>query len=577
MAHQRRAKIIGADDRPSGRQPGNLVSDPGLSVNVNQFGGGVGQALESLGNTGVEIAARFVKADKASALAKAKGEFNSDIVASETRFIDDTNHSTFLSRNGEALKASAARISGGLSGSTKAAFDLHVTSAGAASTARVTADTRKLMVGQSVAGLNERTVTDLGLALTQGPEGQQDAVRAKDFEIDQLADARIIDAKDAAKRKLDFRDDLAEGNLQQIINEDPFNPAAEAAIKNLRPELQPKAVERLERARNARVARDNREDTQVRLSEERAEDTRNVEARVNIRNLMPRDEQADPDSRARNIERAKIFLDQKRATAIQDGLTSQTLDDLQKAIVSYEAGNPSRPGQLNIVLNAIDDRSLTRRDDPRITGPGNLSYNDQIRATQALADLNRQGRLHYSSQAIYTSTRADVAARITANDPVAASVSQVDKPLALELRKVRSILGQSILTESALQAREQGIMPADLGRPREGEYNVQDDAERIIGLVLSQDTTDARILELTEEKGRLLQSLKGMFDAEASIQAIEAAAPGQPVIVPAKTAADIAKENKIKSRIAFIDRQNARLMDLKATFSQTGGAGREDN
>jgi hypothetical protein len=511
MAHRGPAKIPGADDRPGGRKPGGFTPDPGLSFSSKQFGGQVGAALASEGQQSFAITAKFAAAERAAAVSSAKADFDAEATRFENELTTGprTDYAMFVPDHEGALKTAANKISSGLRGEVKAAFEGYVRSQSPLSTARVRKFSRTKMI--SVADAKSLVTGDaaVGKALSVETPGEVIDVRKAYFDdLDQLALYKIKTPLEVAKLKRKFDDDVAKGQLSKIILDNPFDPQAELAIKNLRPALQAKASEQLKIARNSRVTADNRDASRKEKEEDNAIKFNNTEIRRLMVMGMQKFDQNNDKSRAEGLAWAEAFELRAIINARNWGLDAKSLDWLSDEIDDFREGKISPPGGLNAALAGITDETVTNMDHPLVK----VLSNEHKSLVQSRFDrLKAEGQKHFTKQDAFKAGLNQIEALILSANPLV--IAGADNAVLRNQIANKIKLAQSLYRARAYDANDRGEMLRDLSNVKEGKYSVFNEVRDIVALAATPSSAEAQIKVLIEEKNVILDKIREQMGA----------------------------------------------------------------
>ncbi|ANS04742.1 hypothetical protein [uncultured Mediterranean phage] len=571
MAHRGPARIPGADDRPTGRKPGGLVGDPGLSINVNQFGGQVGAALVSEGQKSFTLSQKFAKADRAAAVSSAKADYDAKITEFENGLEKRSDHRNFVNDHIGALGTVASQISSGLSGEVKAAFQTYVRSETPLSTARVRAAARKLMVSEANAKSFVQGTAAVGRALNAETIGEAEDIKKSYFEDeDSLAAANIKTTLAVAKAKLTFTDNVAKGQLSKIILANPFNPAAETAIKNLRPVLQAAASEQLDTARNSWIASENRTESRRIAAEKRIIKENNITARRDLLILLNKYDQNDDENRTEGLTAAEKLLEQTLLNSPATGVNAATLDFQKDTLDAFREGRISPPGALNEALIAINNEELVSEDDYRFEV---LSHTDRLTVSRRLALKNAEGQKHFSAQDFWKQGNDLIRARIEAANPIAPNAA--DNAVLKNQIAVKVKLAQGLYSARAYDAKDRGDMMQDVANLREGKYNVFNEVEEIVNIAASPSSAEIQIKALIEEKRVVLDKIQKqlMEPVERAMDLVEALSREGDGAVQVPEITEVGKvDPALQSRVTFLD-QRINILNSLGTSPETPAAG----
>ena len=173
MAHRGRARNVGADDRPGGRQPGGFVADPGLKISPDAFGASAFGQLKAESDTIFAQQAKFARAERAAELAKVSGEAEAELNDSIQDFLDGSDASTnsVQQQYGAISKAMLKKHSANLSGTNRGQFETAFQKAIADGSITLRRDTRGKFVKGATATYNKMALADAQKAATY-PDAQ---------------------------------------------------------------------------------------------------------------------------------------------------------------------------------------------------------------------------------------------------------------------------------------------------------------------------------------------------------------------------------------------------------------------
>jgi mRNA-degrading endonuclease RelE of RelBE toxin-antitoxin system len=556
MAHRGPAKIPGADDRPGGRKPGGFTRDPGLAYSSRQFGGQVAEAITSEGQQAFAITAKFAAAERAAELSAANAEFDAEVVKIETGFESRVDYGEFENERFSGLKIKSGDIEGRLRGEVLRAFKAHAASSGATSKARVTATGRKRMVTQTRAVTFNAGNLALGKALAAKNKAGADFERDTYFsDLDRLGAVNIYSAEEVAKLKLAFKDDLAKGQLSKIILANPFDPQAELAIKNLRSDLQDKALEQLDTARSSWVTKNNQIASRQIAKDKRITRENRIKARRDMLVLLFKFDQNNGESRAKGLLAAEALYKQTLLDAVTTNVDAATLDAMKDSMDSFREGRVSPPGGLNEALIAVNNEDLVSETDPRFI---RLSHTDRLTVSSRLATKNAEGQKHFSAQDIWKQGNDSIRARIEAANPIApnaADTAVLKNQIAIKVK-----LAQSLYSARAYDAKDRGEMMQDLARLKPGKYNVFNEVEAIANIVATPSSAEVQIKVLIEEKNVILLEIKEKYARvleliEAEEEAQKISEEKAEMIISPHFAKMLEIDPRLRARISFLDQR----------------------